>query len=193
MKDRIKAAHILKWIQTESPDLIGSEGRIRPGTEEEDKNQLGDAMIEFPDKPSVAVGFHESERSAYPQIWFRYENEGFRTEVDKIQAGRGKWFMFAWHEGGIVHRVVLIDLDKMRRKGWFEGDLFGGLRWKGERMDERSSRIYILRDWAKREGFVDFDSAVPQEVARTFLRPWTENLDITFTDLTDRTDRIVDS
>lgn len=54
--------------------------------------------------------------ATYKDLTIRSFSNGNRTELDKLQAGYGDWYLYAWTEGDErITDWMLVDLDKLRR------------------------------------------------------------------------------
>ena len=57
----------------------------------------------------------------YHDLTIRAFNEGYKTELDKLQEGFARWYLYAWaNVNGGFNDWILVDIDKMRESGLFD-------------------------------------------------------------------------
>jgi hypothetical protein len=163
VNDRDKAAQLLTWLIANKPELVPAGSWARPADKVEDTEQATDAVIVLPDGEEIPVAYREWQDGRFRALHLRYVNQGQFTEFGKIKGGEAKWYLYAWHDGnGWLVAIYLVDLDRMRARGWFEPANFNW-RWPGwlVRHDTLTALVGTMMHWLDDEGCV-------------FLRQWFE-------------------
>lgn len=94
--------------------------KIDVADEESDLKRATDFVVRITGG-DVAVRLRRSD-VRYRDLTIRSFNKGYRTELDKIRDGFGKFYLYGWTNlNNIINEWVLIDLDKMRELKLFDG------------------------------------------------------------------------
>jgi hypothetical protein len=164
MKDREAAVKILNWMKDIRTDLIPEGASVRLASDEEDQHHATDAVIVLPDS-EIRVGYRNMSDKGPRKFKIRAMNEGFNTELDKIQSGDCcRWYLCSWYDEKGICGVALINLEAMRLAGDFAHEVVkAGWKWKVDQPDLLTAFIYRYLHWVRDDGYILFEHNFPRE------------------------------
>lgn len=86
---------------------------VSVANQELDTKQATDFVIKL-EGGDIAVRIRRDD-CKYRDLTIRSINHGYKTEIDKIREGFGKYYLYCWTDStGEVSEWILVDLDKVR-------------------------------------------------------------------------------
>lgn len=94
--------------------------KLRLGTQDEDMKQAADMVIDV-SGGTIGVRIRRMDVARnYRDFTIRASvPSGVPTELDKLRAGHGDWYLYAWCDDDkeIITEYILVDLSKLRQSG----------------------------------------------------------------------------
>lgn len=86
-------------------------------TPEQDMKQATDMIVTVSGQKAIAVRLRRDSYT-YRDLTLRAaRTSGATTELEKIRAGWGDFYLYGWTQGAVINEWMLVDLHKLRRCG----------------------------------------------------------------------------
>ena len=155
--DRKWADQFLPQIETAIRRVAGKILSFQVSTDQEDCEEATDYVFII-DTGKIACRIRRPE-CTYRDITIRaYLSNSAKTELAKLRSGVGaRWYFYAWTYQKNITRYVLVDIEKMRQKGFFEQN-----RGIIKNKDGQTGFVAYSIDELNDKGCVVFDSKKPK-------------------------------
>lgn len=82
---------------------------------ERDMKECTDMVVKI-DAGDVAVRIRKNRYLAFRDLTIRSYSRGYTTEIHKIKAGYGDWYLYCWLGVGdlLIDNYILVDINKLR-------------------------------------------------------------------------------
>lgn len=118
-QDKAWADGYLPQIEAVVRQVAGDIIEIRTGTDEEDRKQATDYVVHV---SSGAIACRVRQNCSYRDLTLRASRpSGTETELAKIKAGWGRWYLYMWTKGGQAAAWIFVDMDSLRASGLLDG------------------------------------------------------------------------